>query len=77
MRIKLVAPSKIESIKTKINHVSDTFRSFVEAKGSTVSPGKKYLSLTGTIERKNVPYYFVKNNDVNKPEYESQNFKMG
>lgn len=48
---------KIAEIENKINDVSDAFRSFVEAQGSTVSPGTKSLSLTGTFERKNVDMY--------------------
>lgn len=54
---KISYASKIQSIGTKINDVSDSFRSFVEAKGSTVSEGTRSCSLTGTIESKNVDMY--------------------
>lgn len=54
---KISYSSEIQSIGTKINAVSDTFRSFVEAKGSTVTAGSKSCSLTGTIESKNVDMY--------------------
>ncbi len=43
---KISYSSKIQSIVAKINDVSDTFKSFVEAKGRKVSAGTKSLFLT-------------------------------
>lgn len=56
---KISYQSKIDGIKTKINDMAENIKAFVESKtsGSKISESSKFLTLTGTIESKNVDMY--------------------
>ncbi|RVT71967.1 hypothetical protein EOD40_16230 [Flavobacterium sufflavum] len=56
---KISYASKIDGVKTKINDMAENIKAFVESKtsGSKISESSKFLTLSGTIESKNVDMY--------------------